>query len=78
MKIKFLVAASMFLSLSSANIMADDSLSECQNTLKKFKELGNVAELANDAYGLAVLPTIGKGGLGIGGAGGSGCRSCSQ
>ena len=73
MKIKFLAAASMFLSLSSANIMAGDSLEECQSTLKKFKELGNVAELANGAYGLAVLPTIGKGGLGIGGAGGSGC-----
>ena len=73
MKFKTIIAASMFLALSSANLMADDSLAECKSTLKKFKELGNVAALADEAYGLAVMPTIGKGGMGIGGAGGSGC-----
>jgi lipid-binding SYLF domain-containing protein len=49
------------------------TLAECQETVAKFKELGNVSELLGQAYGYAVLPTIGKGGVGIGGAAGSGC-----
>jgi lipid-binding SYLF domain-containing protein len=49
------------------------SLSSCQEAMSKFRELGNVSELLAQSYGYAVLPTIGKGGMGIGGAGGSGC-----
>lgn len=73
MKFKTTITVFLFLVLSSTPLAADDSLADCKNTLKKFKELGNVAEMAKDAYGMAVMPTIGKGGLGIGGAGGSGC-----
>lgn len=72
MKFKSLIAASILLAFTT-QAMADDSLAECKETLKKFKELGNVMDLVNEAYGLAVLPTIGKGGVGIGGAAGSGC-----
>lgn len=73
MKLKFLAASLLFFCVVSIPAVADDSIDECTATLKKFKELGNVAELADQAYGFAVMPTIGKGGLGIGGAGGSGC-----
>jgi lipid-binding SYLF domain-containing protein len=49
------------------------TLEECQETVAKFRDLGNVAEMLAESYGYAVLPTIGKGGIGIGGAGGTGC-----
>jgi len=49
------------------------SLSSCQESMAMFRDLGNVPELLAESYGYAVLPTIGKGGMGIGGAGGSGC-----
>lgn len=37
------------------------------------KQLGNVPQMVAESYGYAVLPTIGKGAVGIGGAGGTGC-----
>jgi lipid-binding SYLF domain-containing protein len=46
---------------------------ECRATLAKFRQLGNVPEMLAQSYGYAVLPTIGKGGIGIGAAGGTGC-----
>jgi lipid-binding SYLF domain-containing protein len=49
------------------------TLEECKATLARFRELGNVPELLAESYGYAVLPTIGKGGIGIGAAGGTGC-----
>ena len=49
------------------------SLSDCQEAMSDFRDLGNVPEMLAESYGYAVLPTIGKGGMGIGGAGGSGC-----
>jgi lipid-binding SYLF domain-containing protein len=49
------------------------SLEDCQETLAKFKQLGNVPEMLAESYGYAIMPTIGKGGFGIGGAGGTGC-----
>ena len=63
-----------FLSLFTVQLAhAAATVGECNETLGKFKELGNVSELMGQAYGYAVLPTIGKGGVGIGGAAGSGC-----
>lgn len=46
---------------------------ECDATLSSFRELGNVPDLLAESYGYAVLPTIGKAGIGIGGAIGEGC-----
>ncbi len=46
---------------------------ECQESLSRFKDLGNVSTLLGEAHGYAILPTIGKGGIGIGGATGKGC-----
>lgn len=63
----------VILLLSSATAQAAASLAKCKETLAKFKELGNVPEMMAESYGYAVLPTIGKGGIGIGAAGGTGC-----
>jgi len=46
---------------------------DCKATLETFKGLGNVSSMLSQSVGYAVLPTVGKGGIGIGGAGGSGC-----
>lgn len=62
-----------FLTLIGTQAYAAASLEKCQDTLRKFKALGNVPEMLAESYGYAVLPTIGKGGIGIGAAGGTGC-----
>ena len=63
---------SLFAVVMSTTVSAA-SLTSCKEALAKFKDLGNVSEMMAEAYGYAVLPTIGKGGMGIGGAGGKGC-----
>lgn len=45
---------------------------EYTETIKVFKEAGESREFFNKAYGYAVFPTVGKGGVGIGGAYGKG------
>ena len=42
------------------------------DTVKLFRNAGQSARFFDSAYGYAVFPTIGKGGIGIGGAHGSG------
>ncbi len=42
------------------------------DTIKIFREAGQSGAFFNHSYGYAVFPTIGKGGIGIGGAHGSG------
>jgi lipid-binding SYLF domain-containing protein len=42
------------------------------DTIKVFRGAGQSAKLFGNAYGYALFPTIGKGGIGIGGAHGSG------
>jgi len=66
-----LIAALLMITGTSAYAAA--TVQECKEAMATFKGLGNVSELLSQAYGYAVLPTIGKGGIGIGGAGGSGC-----
>jgi len=62
-----------FLALQASSVHAAATLAECKATLDKFKQLGNVPDMLAESYGYAVLPTIGKGAIGIGGAGGTGC-----
>ena len=52
---------------------ADDDAAKCAEALKLFQDAGESAEFFKNSYGYAVFPTIGKAGLGIGGAHGSGC-----
>jgi len=52
---------------------ADDDAAKCAETVKLFQDAGESADYFKKSYGYAVFPTIGKAGLGIGGAHGSGC-----
>ena len=63
----------VFLTIYSTTACSAASLQKCKDTLEKFRALGSVPEMMAESYGYAVLPTIGKGGIGIGGAGGTGC-----
>ena len=45
---------------------------EYQETIEVFREAGESGRFFKDAYGYAVFPTIGKGGIGVGGAYGKG------
>lgn len=45
----------------------------CTDTANLFKKAGQSGQFFKTAYGYAVFPTIGKGGVGIGGAYGKGC-----
>jgi lipid-binding SYLF domain-containing protein len=64
-----LAAVPMFGTLAHAAATAD----ECAATTKLFRDAGESAAFFGKSYGYAVYPTIGKAGLGIGGAHGSGC-----
>jgi lipid-binding SYLF domain-containing protein len=71
-RIKIFFGLAALLMFSGA--WADASHEECQEAAANFKSLSsNVSDLIAKSYGYAVFPTIGKGGFGIGGAGGSGC-----
>ena len=65
-KLTALVLAVMMLAGSFAQ--AD----EYSDTISVYKKAGESAAFFNDCYGYAVFPTIGKGGLGVGAAHGSG------
>ena len=52
---------------------ADDDAAKCAETVKLFQAAGQSADYFKHSYGYAVFPTIGKAGLGVGGAHGSGC-----
>jgi len=54
--------------LPTAQALADDYA----DTIKVFREAGESGKFFKTSYGYAVFPTIGKGGIGIGGAHGSG------
>jgi lipid-binding SYLF domain-containing protein len=56
---------------ATAAFAADDA-NKYADTIKLFQDAGASAGFFNTAYGYAVFPTIGKAGLGIGGAHGSG------
>lgn len=73
MKLKCARLLAILLSLAATETDAAATLEECRAALNKFRGLGNVSEMLAQSYGYAVLPTIGKGGIGIGGAGGTGC-----
>jgi lipid-binding SYLF domain-containing protein len=74
MKRLFAVLMSVALSSMVGSLArADNDPSECVETTKLFQDAGQSADFFKNSYGYAVFPTIGKAGLGIGGAHGSGC-----
>jgi lipid-binding SYLF domain-containing protein len=60
--------AALALGLSVSSARADD----VQDTINVFKKAGESAKFFSTAYGYAVFPTIGKGGVGVGAAHGNG------
>jgi lipid-binding SYLF domain-containing protein len=73
MKYKSFIVLVVVLTLSANSPLWAASMSSCKEAMTKFRELGNVSDMLAESYGYAVLPTIGKAGIGVGGAGGSGC-----
>ena len=63
----------LLLASAAASFTFAASNADCQVTLKQFRGLGDTASFIDQSYGYAVFPTIGKGGIGIGGAFGEGC-----
>lgn len=51
---------------------ADKKVEDYSGTINNFKQISSVEPFFANSYGYAVFPTIGKGGLGIGGAHGKG------
>jgi lipid-binding SYLF domain-containing protein len=62
------ILAVLSLSLPAYSAWADDYA----DTISVFKNAGESGRLMKTAYGYAVFPTIGKGGIGVGGAYGKG------
>ncbi len=69
-----MVVGSLTLALVSAErVRADDPVKEARATIEVFKKADpGISKFFSGAPGYAVFPTIGKGAIGIGGAGGSG------
>jgi lipid-binding SYLF domain-containing protein len=67
-RVAALVLASCF---AVSALAASDG--ECRQSLQVFRDLGDTASFIDQSYGVAVFPTIGEGGIGIGGAYGEGC-----
>jgi len=62
-----------FLVFSLAMFSQENDIDKAKEAIEDFKQVDEgIAELFSSAFGYAVLPAIGKGGIGIGGAGGKG------
>ncbi|MCC6132312.1 MAG: hypothetical protein IT186_20510 [Acidobacteria bacterium] len=68
MRVRFLAALVLALVLPATTALADDY----GDTIKVFQNAGASAEFFKTAYGYAVFPSIGKAGVGVGGARGKG------
>lgn len=67
---KYLVSTiiSLVLALSSNSVWSDSF----QDAIEVFRNAGESGDFFNNSYGYAVFPTVGRAGIGIGGARGSG------
>ncbi len=73
MKLKFHALIVIFLAFSVASHAQKNDVGEANKTIKEFKEKDpGMSKFFSSAHGYAVFPGIGKGGLGVGGAGGKG------
>lgn len=72
MKFKQLFASTLVFLLFANVTWAGKEVTDYSETVAEFKKSEVVAPFFGDAYGYALFPTIGKGGLGIGGAHGKG------
>lgn len=63
----------MLLVFTLAGLSQENDIDKAKEAIEDFKKVdASIGHLFDTAYGYAVLPAIGKGGIGIGGAGGKG------
>ena len=62
----------LLLVLPFGSVLADEDAAKYADTIKVFQNAGESGSFFGNSYGYAVFPTIGKGGVGIGGAYGKG------
>ncbi len=73
MKTKTIIILILLVVFSIPGFSQENDVNEARETITEFKETNSkINSFFNSAYGYAVFPGIGKGGLGIGGAGGKG------
>jgi len=73
MKTKISIISVILILFSVVAFGQKNSVEDANNTIAKFKkEDPGISKFFNSAYGFAVFPAIGKGGLVVGGAGGKG------
>ena len=73
MKTKITLISILLVICSMTGLSQENDIEEAKEAITEFKETNSdINEFFNSAYGYAVFPGIGKGGLGIGGAGGKG------
>ncbi len=73
MRTRISVIILMLSVFSIASYSQKNDVSEADKTIKEFKEKDSgMSKFFSSAYGYAVFPGIGKGGLGVGGAAGKG------
>ena len=62
----------LLFSLPFGSALADEDAAKYSSALKTFQDAGESGSFFGNSYGYALFPTIGKGGLGVGGAYGKG------
>jgi lipid-binding SYLF domain-containing protein len=67
-----ILGASLVVLLLAPPAAAERKLKDQSKTINDFKKISAVAPFFDSAYGYAVFPSIGKGGLGVGGSHGKG------
>jgi len=73
MKTQITLISILLVVCSMTGLSQENDIGEAKEAITEFKEANSdINEFFNSAYGYAVFPGIGKGGLGIGGAGGKG------
>lgn len=73
MKTKFTITMLFLLAISLSSFAQKNVSAKSAEAIKEFKKTNNkIDKYFSSAYGYAVFPSIGKGGLGVGGATGNG------
>jgi len=73
MNTKIVIIAILFAAFSIQGFTQENDVSKSKATIGEFKETDSgISKFFSSAYGYVVFPGIGKGGLGVGGAGGKG------
>ena len=62
----------LLLALPFGSAMAEDDTAKYSDALKVFRDAGESGTFFGNSYGYALFPSIGKGGIGVGGAYGKG------